>query len=495
MAGFTVAIVGRPNVGKSTLFNRLLEQRKAIVDDISGVTRDRQYGVANWNGKTFNVIDTGGFVSRTDDVFEKEIKKQVQIALDEADLVMFVVDTATGITDQDDDMAHLLRRSTKPVLLVVNKVDNSTRALEATEFYSLGFDNTFFISSISGSGTGELLDEVTDHITDEHQIVVRKKKKPKAQKEIQKEEEEEEIIQDLEAESVELDYQDMEEGNEAADFEEEEYEGDEIVEDDEIPKFAIIGQPNAGKSTLLNALVGQERTIVSNVAGTTRDTIHTYYQQFGKEFMLIDTAGIRKKKNVHENLEFYSVIRAIRAMDEADVCMLLIDASVGVTAQDVSIFSLAARKGKGIVVLVNKWDLVQNKETNTARDYEKMLKQKFAPFTDVPVIFISAEEKTRIFQAMEKALDVYDNRRRRIRTSTLNEIMLKEIQRFAPPMMRGHSVKIKFVNQVPTVVPSFAFFANHPDAIKTPYKNFLENKLRSHFNFSGVPIRIFLRKK
>jgi GTP-binding protein len=494
MAGFTVAIVGRPNVGKSTLFNRLLEQRKAIVDDISGVTRDRQYGVANWNGKTFNVIDTGGFVSRTDDVFEKEIKKQVQIALDEADLVMFVVDTATGITDQDDDMAHLLRRSTKPVLLVVNKVDNSTRALEATEFYSLGFDNTFFISSISGSGTGELLDEVTDHITDEHQIIVRKKKKPKAQKEIQKEEEEE-IIQDLEEESVELDYQDMEEGNEAADFEEEEYEGDEIVEDDEIPKFAIIGQPNAGKSTLLNALVGQERTIVSNVAGTTRDTIHTYYQQFGKEFMLIDTAGIRKKKNVHENLEFYSVIRAIRAMDEADVCMLLIDASVGLTAQDVSIFSLAARKGKGIVVLVNKWDLVQNKETNTARDYEKALKQKFAPFTDVPVLFISAEEKTRIFQAMEKSLEVYDNRRRRIRTSVLNEIMQKEIQRFAPPMTRGHAVKIKFVNQVPTVVPSFAFFANHPDAIKGPYKNFLENKIRGHFNFTGVPIRIFLRRK
>lgn len=493
MAGFTVAIVGRPNVGKSTLFNRLLEQRKAIVDDISGVTRDRQYGVANWNGKTFNVIDTGGFVSKTDDVFEKEIKKQVQIALDEADLVMFVVDTATGITDQDDDMANLLRRSTKPVLLVVNKVDNSTRALEATEFYSLGFDNTFFISSISGSGTGELLDEVTKHITEEHQIVVRKKKKPKAQKE--KEQEEDELLEALEEDNVEQDFEDMEEGNEAADFEEEEYEGDEIVEDDEIPKFAIIGQPNAGKSTLLNALVGQERTIVSNVAGTTRDTIHTYYQQFGKEFMLIDTAGIRKKKNVHENLEFYSVIRAIRAMDEADVCMLLIDASVGLTAQDVSIFSLAARKGKGIVVLVNKWDLVQNKETNTARDYEKALKQKFAPFTDVPVIFISAEEKTRIFQAMEKALEVYDNRRRRIRTSVLNEVMLKEIQRFAPPMTRGHAVKIKFVNQVPTVVPSFAFFANHPDAIKGPYKNFLENKIRSHFNFTGVPIRIFLRRK
>ncbi|RYE24096.1 MAG: ribosome biogenesis GTPase Der [Sphingobacteriales bacterium] len=498
MAGFTVAIVGRPNVGKSTLFNRLLEQRKAIVDDISGVTRDRQYGVADWNGKSFNVIDTGGFVSRTDDVFEREIKKQVQIALDEADLVLFVCDTATGITDQDDDMAHLLRRSSKPVLLVVNKVDNSTRALEATEFYSLGFDNTFFISSISGSGTGELLDEVTLHIKEEHQIVHRKKKKPKVKAEQEsaiEADEDEEVLEAIETDDTDQEYVDMEEGNEAADFEEETYEGDEIVEDDEIPKFAIIGQPNAGKSTLLNALVGEERTIVSNVAGTTRDTIHTYYQQFGKEFMLIDTAGIRKKKNVHENLEFYSVIRAIRAMDEADVCMLLIDASVGVTAQDVSIFSLAARKGKGIVILVNKWDLVQNKETNTARDYEKALKYKLAPFTDVPVIFISAEEKTRIFQAMEKALEVYDNRRRRIRTSVLNEIMLKEIQRFAPPMTRGHAVKIKFVNQVPTVVPSFAFFANHPDAIKGPYKQFLENKIRGHFNFSGVPVRIFLRRK
>jgi GTP-binding protein len=437
MPGFTVAIVGRPNVGKSTLFNRLLEQRKAIVDDISGVTRDRQYGVADWNGKDFNVIDTGGFVSRSEDVFEREIRKQVHIALDEADLLLFVCDTATGITDQDEEMAAVLRRSSKPVLLVVNKVDNPERALDATEFYSLGFEKTFFLSSISGSGTGDLLDEVTAHISDE-------------------------------------------DGKQD--------------EESTIPKFAIIGQPNAGKSTLLNALIGQERTIVSDIPGTTRDTIHTHYKLFGKEFVLIDTAGIRKKKNVHEDLEFYSVIRAIRAMDEADVCLLLIDAQNGVTAQDVSIFSLATRKGKGVVLLVNKWDLVE-KNTNSARDYEKELKKKIAPFTDVPVIFISASEKTRIFQGMEKAIEVYDNRQRRVPTSKLNELMLKEIEHYAPPMSRGHAVKIKFVSQIPTAVPSFAFFANHPDSIKDAYKNFLENKLRSHFNFSGVPIRIFFRKK
>lgn len=442
MSGFTVAIVGRPNVGKSTLFNRLLEQRKAIVDDISGVTRDRQYGIADWNGKIFNVIDTGGFVVNSEDVFEREIRKQVQIAMDEADLILFVCDTATGITDQDEDMADVLRRSAKPVLLVVNKVDNHERSLLATEFYALGFDHTFFVSSISGSGTGELLDELTAHI---------------------KEEETPETLLNRE-------------GN-------------------PLPKFAIIGQPNAGKSTLLNALVNEERTIVSDIAGTTRDTIHTHYKQFGKEFMLIDTAGIRKKKNVHENLEFYSVIRAIRAMDEADVCMLLIDATVGVTAQDVSIFSLAARKGKGIVILVNKWDMVPEKQTNTARDYEKNLKERIAPFTDVPVMFISAKDKTRIFQAMEKSLEVYDNRLRRVTTSVLNEIMLREIDRYPPPMMRGYSVKIKFLQQLPTAVPSFAFFANHPDAIKEPYKNFLENKLREHFNFKGVPLRIFIRQK
>ncbi len=440
MPGFTVAIVGRPNVGKSTLFNRLLEQRKAIVDDQSGVTRDRQYGVADWNGKYFNVIDTGGFVSRSEDVFEREIRKQVIIALDEADLILFVCDTITGITTQDEDMAEVLRKSSKPVLLVVNKVDNHERALFATEFYALGFEKTFMLSSISGSGTGELLDEVVSHITEE--TVPEESDK---------------------------------DGN-------------------PLPKFAIIGQPNAGKSTLLNALINKERTIVSDVAGTTRDTIHTHYKHFGKEFMLIDTAGIRKKKNVHEDLEFYSVIRAIKAMDEADVCMILIDAKTGMTAQDVSIFSLAARKGKGIVILVNKWDLLE-KETNTARDYEKEIKERIEPFTDVPVIFISAKEKTKIYQAMEKALEVYDNRNRRVTTSVLNEIMLREIERYPAPMTRGYTVKIKFVQQVPTAVPSFAFFANHPDGIKEPYKNFLENKLRSHFNFSGVPVRIFLRKK
>jgi GTP-binding protein len=441
MPGFTVAIVGRPNVGKSTLFNRLLEQRKAIVDDISGVTRDRQYGVADWNGKNFNVIDTGGFVAKSDDVFEREIRKQVQIAVDEANLILFVCDTVTGITSQDEDMAHILRRSPKPVLLVVNKVDNSERALLGTEFYSLGFEKTFFMSSISGSGSGELLDEVASLIPEEPELTE-----------------------------------------------------EEIAAQAAVPKFAIIGQPNAGKSTLLNALIGEERTIVSDIPGTTRDTIHTHYKQFGKEFILIDTAGLRKKKNVHEDLEFYSVIRAIRAMDEADVCMLLVDAQLGVTAQDVNIFSLAARKGKGIVVLVNKWDIME-KETNTSRDYEKEIKQKIAPFTDVPVLFVSAKDKKRIFQAMEKAIEVNESRQRRISTSQLNDIMLKEIQHFAPPMSRGHAVSIKFVQQIPTVVPSFAFFANHPDAIKESYKNFLENKLRSHFNFSGVPIRIFFRKK
>ena len=432
-------------MGKSTLFNRLLEQRKAIVDDISGVTRDRQYGVAEWNGKSFNLIDTGGFVAHSEDVFETEIRKQVQIAVEEANLIIFVVDTITGITDQDDDMADILRRSPKPVLLVVNKVDNANRALDATEFYALGFEHTFLLSSISGSGTGEMLDQLASYIPEPVKIY-----------------------------------------NE---------EGEEIEEEPSpVPKFAIVGQPNAGKSTLLNALVGEERTIVSDIPGTTRDTIHTHYKQFGKEFVLIDTAGLRKKKNVHEDLEFYSVIRAIRALDEADVCFIVIDAEQGVTSQDINIFSLAARKGKGVVILVNKWDTME-KETNTARDYERAIKQKISPFTDVPIMFISAKEKQRIFQAMEKGLEVYDNRQQRVATSKLNEILLPEIERYPPPMTRGHNVKIKFVTQIPTVVPSFAFFANYPDAIKDPYKNFLENKLRSHFNFNGVPVRIFFRDK
>lgn len=435
---YTVAIVGRPNVGKSTFFNRLLEERKAIVDDISGVTRDRQYGVTDWNGKTFNVIDTGGFVPHTDDVFEREIRKQVKIAIDEANCIVFMVDVVTGITDLDDTMADLLRRTTKPVYLVVNKVDNGTRQLEATEFYSLGFENTYFISSITGTGTGEVLDAITDGMKEE--------------------------------------------------------DSDETLRENSLPKFAIIGQPNAGKSSLLNALIGQERTIVSDIAGTTRDTIHTHYNMFQKEFMLIDTAGIRKKNKEKEDLEFYSIIRAIKAMDEADVCMLLIDAGKGVTAQDVSIFSLATRKGKGIVVLVNKWDLVE-KETNTARDYEKALKAKLAPFTDVPVLFISVTEKTRIFKAIELALDVYENRNRKIPTSQLNEIMLKAVEAYHAPVVRGNTVKIKYVTQLPTAVPSFAFFTNYPDDIKSAYKNYLENQLRTKFRLTGVPIRIFFRKK
>jgi GTP-binding protein len=435
---FTVAIVGRPNVGKSTLFNRLLEQRKAIVDDVSGVTRDRQYGVADWNGKVFNVIDTGGFVAGSDDVFEKEIAKQVLVAVEEANAILFMVDAATGMTDLDDSMAAVLRKSTKPVFLTVNKVDNNERLLEASEFYSLGFEHIFFIAATSGSGTGELLDAVAALITEDA--------------------------------------------------------SEETKEMAGLPKFAIIGQPNVGKSSLLNALTGEERTIVSDRAGTTRDTIHTHYKLFQKEFILIDTAGIRRKTKVQEDLEFYSVIRAIKAMDEADVCLLLLDAEKGITAQDLNIFSLAAKKGKGIVVLVNKWDL-HKKETNTAKEYEKELKQRLAPFTDVPVLFISAKEKTRIFKAVETALQVYENRLQKISTSRLNDVILKAIESYHPPVVRGHALKIKFVTQLPTAVPSFAFFCNFPDDVKQPYKNYLENKLRENFNLTGVPVRLFFRKK
>lgn len=439
---FTVAIVGRPNVGKSTFFNRLLEQRKAIVDDMSGVTRDRQYGVADWNGKTFNVIDTGGFVAGSEDVFEKAIARQVLIAVDEADAIIFMVDAHTGMTSLDDSMANVLRRSTKPVFLTVNKVDNNERLLEASEFYSLGFENVFFIAAASGSGSGELLDAITELIP----------------------------------------------ADASADGEEE------SEEKDALPKFAIVGQPNVGKSSLLNALVGEERTIVSEIAGTTRDTIHTHYNLFQKEFVLIDTAGIRRKTKVHEDLEFYSVIRAIRALDEADVCLLLIDAEKGISAQDLNIFSLAARKGKGLLVLVNKWDLVE-KETNTAKEYEKKLKERLAPFTDVPILFISAKEKTRIFKAIELALEVYEHRKSKISTSKLNEVMLKAVESYHAPVVRGHPIKIKFVTQLPTVVPSFAFFCNFPDDIKQPYKNYLENQLRQNFDLTGVPIRLFFRKK
>ncbi|MBS1496346.1 MAG: ribosome biogenesis GTPase Der [Bacteroidetes bacterium] len=434
---FTVAITGRPNVGKSTFFNRLLEQRKAIVDDVSGVTRDRQYGIAEWAGKTFNLVDTGGFVAGSNDVFESEIRKQVLIAIEEANCIIFMTDAAAGITNLDERMAELLRKSTKPVFLVVNKVDNHNRLLEASEFYSLGFEHIFFLSSISGSGTGELLDAITNLIPQE--------------------------VETTETEN-------------------------------DLPKFAIIGQPNVGKSSLLNALIGKDRTIVSDIAGTTRDTIHTHYNLFNKEFVLIDTAGIRRKTKVHEDLEFYSVIRAIKAMDEADVCMLLLDAGKGITAQDLSIFSLAVKKGKGIVILVNKWDLAQ-KGTNTARDYEVELKKRLAPFSDVPILFISVTEKQRIFKSIEAALQVFDNKHRKVPTSKLNEVMLKAVENFHPPVVRGNAVKIKYVTQLPTHTPSFAFFCNFPDDIKTPYKNYLENKLRENFDFKGVPVRLFFRKK
>ena len=438
MSGFTVAIVGRPNVGKSTFFNRLIEQRKAIVEDTPGVTRDRQYGVCEWIGKTFNVIDTGGFVAGGTEVFEKEIRAQVMIAVEEANAIIFMVDVTTGITDLDSSMADMLRRSTKPVFLAVNKVDNGKRLLEAAEFYSLGFERNYFISSISGSGNGELLDDLAS------------------------------LMPPI-----------PEEGEEEAAG---------------LPKFAIIGQPNVGKSSLLNALVGTERTIVSDVAGTTRDTIHTHYKLYKKEFILIDTAGIRRKARVEEDIEFYSVIRAVKAVDEADVCLLLLDAEKGITQQDLNIFSLASKKGKGIVLLVNKWDLVE-RETNTARDYEKELKIRLAPFNDVPILFISAKEKLRIFKVIETALEVYDNRMKKVPTSKLNDIMLKAVEAYHPPVVRGNAVKIKYVTQLPTVVPSFAFFCNYPDDIKTPYRNYLENKLRENFNFSGVPVRIFFRKK
>jgi GTPase len=436
--GFTVAVVGRPNVGKSTFFNRLLEQRKAIVDDFSGVTRDRQYGVADWNGKNFNLIDTGGFVARSEDVFEREIRKQVHIAVEEANAILFMVDASTGITELDNAMAEILRKSAKPVLVVVNKVDNHERLLEASEFYSLGFEHIYFLSSMSGTGTGELLDAVADLITEQQ--------------------------------------------------------SDDTLDMDALPKFAIMGQPNVGKSSLLNALVGQERTIVSDIAGTTRDTIHTHYNLFQKDFILIDTAGIRRKAKVHEDLEFYSVIRAIKAMDEADICLLVLDAEKGIAAQDLNIFGLAAKKGKGVVVLVNKWDLME-KETNTARDYEAELKKRIAPFSDVPILFVSAKDKTRIYKAIELALEVFENKKRKVQTSKLNDIMLKAIESYHPPVVRGNPVKIKYVTQLPTNVPSFAFFCNFPDDVKEPYKNYLENQLRKNFNFTGVPIRLFFRKK
>lgn len=430
-----VAIVGRPNVGKSTLYNRLIGERQAIIDDISGVTRDRQYGSSYWNGKTFTVIDTGGFVHGSDDIFEAAIRDQVNIAIDEAAVIIFMVDVTTGITDLDAEIADMLRRTEKPVLLAVNKVDNAERQMEANEFWSLGFEETFFLSSMTGSGSGELLDLVVEKLPEEAE-----------------------------------------------------------PEPNELPKIAILGQPNVGKSSLTNALLGEERNIVTDIAGTTRDSIHSKYSKFGKEFLLIDTAGLRKKSKVHENLEFYSVMRAIKAVEEADICIIMIDAQTGVESQDMNILRLAQRRNKGIVILVNKWDLVE-KETNTARDLEKEIRNKIAPFTDVPIVFISVLEKQRIFQAMDAALQVYENRNRKIKTSDLNEFILEAIERRPPPAYRGRLIKIKFVTQLPTYYPAFAFFCNHPKHVREPYKNYLENQLRKKFNFTGVPISIFFRQK
>lgn len=431
-----LAIVGRPNVGKSTLFNRLIGQKKAITDNISGVTRDRIYGSSEWNGKIFTVIDTGGFVQNSDDVFEAAIREQVHIAIDEADVIVFMVDVATGITDLDEQMANILRRQSKKVFVAVNKVDNHSRELMANEFWSLGFDNTFFLSSISGSGTGELLDGITDVLDDNV---------------------EEPLVR--------------------------------------VPRIAIVGQPNVGKSSMTNALLGEERNIVTDIAGTTRDSVNSYYNKFGKEFYLVDTAGIRKKSKVHENLEFYSVLRAIKAMEDSDVVLLMIDAKNGIESQDLAIFGLAIKRNKGIVVLVNKWDLVKDKETNTARDFEEKLKRKLAPFNDVPVLFVSVLEKQRISKAVDLALEVYENRTRKIKTSELNEIMLAEIEKKSPPAHRGKFVKIKYISQLPLHYPAFAFFCNHPEHVKQNYKGFLENKMRLHFNFHGVPMAIFFRSK
>ncbi|MEM1220148.1 MAG: ribosome biogenesis GTPase Der [Bacteroidota bacterium] len=432
--GNILAIVGRPNVGKSTLYNRLIGERQAIIDDTSGVTRDRQYGNSYWNGKSFTVVDTGGFVHGSEDVFEAAIRSQVRIAIEEATVIVFMVDVTTGVTDLDEEVANMLRKTDKEVILAVNKVDNHARLMEANEFWSLGFENTIFLSSLTGSGSGELLDIAVESIDEDPELQT------------------------------------------------------------ELPKLAIMGQPNVGKSSLTNALLGEDRNIVTDIAGTTRDSIHTKYTKFGKEFYLIDTAGMRKKSKVHEDLEFYSVMRAIKAMEEADVCILMIDAQTGVEAQDMSIFRIAQRRNKGIVILVNKWDLV-DKETNTARDMEREIRDRIAPFNDVPIIFVSALEKQRIFKAVELALEVYENRQRKIKTSQLNDLLQAAIERNPPPAHRGKYIKIKYITQLPTYYPAFAFFCNYPKHMRENYRNFLENTLRKHFNFTGTPIGIFFRKK
>ena len=433
--GNIVAIVGRPNVGKSTFFNRLIQKRQAIVDSVSGVTRDRHYGKTDWNGKEFSVIDTGGYIVGSDDIFENEIRKQVDLAIEEANAILFLVDAQQGVTDMDMTLAKHLRKSDKPVFLVANKVDNGQIMQEAVELYALGMGDYFCISSINGSGTGELLDELIAKLPDA-----------------------------------------------------------EAEEDSDLPRFAIVGRPNVGKSSFVNALVGEERNIVTDIAGTTRDSLDTHYTKFGHDFVLVDTAGVRKKKKVSEDLEFYSVMRSIRSIEYSDVCLLLIDGTLGFESQDQSIFHLADKNRKGIVILVNKWDLV-DKDTHTTKAYEAEIREKIAPFTDVPILFISALTKQRLLKALEIAIKVSEDRKARISTSKLNDVMLPFIEQNPPPATKGKYIRIKFCTQLPTKTPTFAFFANLPQYIKEPYKRYIENKLRESFNFSGVPLQIFFRKK
>ena len=430
-----VAIVGRPNVGKSTFFNRLIQRREAITDAISGVTRDRHYGKSDWNGKEFSLIDTGGYVLGSEDVFEKEIDKQVELAIDEADAIIFMVDVETGVTGMDEDVAKLLRRVDKPVFLAINKVDNAKRAADAVEFYALGLGEYYTLSSINGSGTGELLDALVQVLPEKEQ------------------------------------------------------------EEGELPRFAVVGRPNAGKSSFINALLDRERYIVTDVAGTTRDSMDTKYNRFGFEFNLVDTAGIRRKAKVRENLEFYSVMRSVRAIEHSDVCLVVFDATRGFDGQVGNIFWLAQRNNKGVVILVNKWDLVEDKETNTMKEYTARIKQTIEPFVDVPIIFISALTKQRVYKAIETAVKVYENRSKKIKTRKLNDVMLPIIQHTPPPAYKDKYVKIKFITQLPTPFPQFAFFCNLPQYVREPYKRFLENKLRENFDFTGVPVTIFMRKK
>ena len=430
-----VAVVGRPNVGKSTFFNRLIKRREAIVDAVSGVTRDRHYGKTDWNGVSFSVIDTGGYLAGGDDSFEKEINKQVALAIDEADAIIFMVNVEEGLTGMDEAVAEMLRKCHKPILVAVNKVDSNNRRNDMHEFYALGFEHLYALSSVNGSGTGELLDDL---------VALLPVKEPQ--------------------------------------------------EENTLPRFAVVGRPNAGKSSFINALIGEDRYIVTDIAGTTRDAIDTKYNRFGFEFNLVDTAGIRRKSKVKEDLEFYSVMRSIRAIEHSDVCILMLDATRGFESQDANIFWLAQRNRKGIVILVNKSDLVE-KENNTAKEYEAVIRKEIEPFTDVPILFVSALNKQRIYKAIETAVAVYNNRTKRIPTRKLNEVMLPIIENYPPPAIKGKYIKIKFCTQLPTPMPQFAFFANLPQYVKDPYRRFIENKLRENFDFNGVPIDVYFRQK